>query len=191
MAWRGWDTQNVGWMEWRNNYRERWDTGNIWLHRWQFDMDRMGHKQCGMDGIKGRWFLTFLNHLLVHGRPLFESSSIFDLVPCLQSAGISSCLPLRCPSISFSVGLCSFSQKPLVSVISHLCGCVLASGSGQTTLVFCFRGKFQQVLRALPSWCLHFWCDPTWSSLLPISTSSYKGKMIWRGKWIGGINGKG
>ena len=27
-------------------------------------------------------------------------------MPCLQSVGISSCLPLCCPSIFFSVGLC-------------------------------------------------------------------------------------
>ena len=59
--------------------------------------------------------ITFLDHLLVQGRPLLESSSIFDLVPCRQSVGISSCLPLCCPSISVSVGLCSFSQKRLVS----------------------------------------------------------------------------
>ena len=37
-------------------------------------------------------------------------------VSCLQSVGISSCLPLRCPSIS--VDLCSLSQKLLVSFIS-------------------------------------------------------------------------
>ena len=61
-------------------------------------------------------------------------------MPCLQSVGISSCLLVCCPSISFSVGLCS-SQKPLVLAISHRCGCVLASSSGQTMLVFCFLGK--------------------------------------------------
>ena len=33
--------------------------------------------------------LTFLDHLLVQGRPIFLSSSVFDLVPCLQSVGIS------------------------------------------------------------------------------------------------------
>ena len=38
-------------------------------------------------------FLTFLDHLLVQGRPVFLSSSIFDLVPCLQLVGTSSCLP--------------------------------------------------------------------------------------------------
>ena len=96
-------------------------------------------------------FLTFLDHLLVQGRPVFESSSIFGLVPCLQSVGISSCLPVCCPSISFSVGLGSFSQGPLVLAILHRCGWVLASSSGQTTLVFCFPGKFQQVLRGPPS----------------------------------------
>ena len=96
-------------------------------------------------------FLTFLDHLLVQGRPVFESSSIFGLVPCLQSVGISSCLPVCCPSISFSVGLGSFSQRPLVLAILHRCGWVLASSSGQTTLVFCFPGKFQQVLRGPPS----------------------------------------
>ena len=62
---------------------------------------------------------------------------------------ISSCLPLCCPSISFSVGLCSFSQKLLVLVISHRGGCVLTSSSGHTTLVFCFPGKFQQVYMSL------------------------------------------
>ena len=87
-------------------------------------------------------------HSLKVGR---SASSIFDLVPCLQSVGISSGLPVCCPSISFSVGLCSFSQKPLVLAISHRCGCVLVSSSDQTTLVFCFLGKFQQVLRAPPS----------------------------------------
>ena len=96
-------------------------------------------------------FLTFLDHLLVQGRPVFESSSIFGLVPCLQSVGISSCLPVCCPSISFSVGLDSFSQRPLVLAILHRCRWVLASSSGQTTLVFCFPGKFQQVLRGPPS----------------------------------------
>ena len=96
-------------------------------------------------------FITFLDHLIEQGRSVFLSSSIFDLVPCLQSVGTSSCLHLRCPSISFSVGLCSFSQKPLVSAISHICGCVLASSSGQTTLVFCFLGTFQHVLRVLPT----------------------------------------
>ena len=90
---------------------------------------------------------TFLDHLLVQGRPGFQSSSAFDLVPCLQSVGIYSCLPVCCPSISCSVDLCSFSQKLLVATISHtLCGWVLASSSGQTTLVLCFLGKFQQVL---------------------------------------------
>ena len=42
-------------------------------------------------------------------------------------------LYLCCPSISFSVGLCSFSQKPLVLAISHRCGCVLDYSSGQST----------------------------------------------------------
>ena len=81
-------------------------------------------------------FLTFLDHLLVQGRPVFQSFSTFDLVPCLQSVDISSCLTVCCPSISFSVGLCSFSQKLVVLAISHRCGCVLASSSSQTTFVF-------------------------------------------------------
>ena len=101
-------------------------------------------------------FLTFLDHLLVQGRPLYPSSSILDIGPCLQSAGISSCLPLCCHSISFSVDLCSFSPKLPDSAISHRCGWVLVPISGQTTLVFFFLGKFQQILRAPPSWCLHF-----------------------------------
>ena len=99
-------------------------------------------------------------------------------MPCLQSVGISSCLPVWCPSISFSVCLCSFSQKPLVLAISHRCGCVIASSNGQPTLVSCFLGKFQQVLRPPPSWCLHFWCDLTWSSLLLISTSSFQLNLV-------------
>ena len=53
---------------------------------------------------------------------------------CIHSVGISSCLRLCCRSISFSVDLCSFSQKRLVLEIWHTCRCVLASSSGQTTL---------------------------------------------------------
>ena len=125
-------------------------------------------------------FSPFLTISLCRASQYFShKSSIFDLVPCLRSVGISSGPPVCCPSISFSVGLCSFSQKPLVLAISHiLCGCVLASNSGQTTLVFCFLGKFQQVLHEPPSWCLNFWCDPTWSSLLPISTSSFRLNLV-------------
>ena len=59
-----------------------------------------------------------------------------------QSVGISSCLPLRCPFISFSVVLCSFSQKLSDFAQMWLCSRLLASSSGQTTLVFCFPGKF-------------------------------------------------
>ena len=72
-------------------------------------------------------------------------------MPCLQSVSISSCLPICFPPVSFSVDLCFSSQKLLVAAISHRCGCVLASSSGQTT-VFCFPGKFQQMLyvRLLP-----------------------------------------
>ena len=44
-------------------------------------------------------------------------SQYFQSMPCLQSVGISSCLPLCYPSISFSVDLCSFSQKLLSSLI--------------------------------------------------------------------------
>ena len=80
--------------------------------------------------------LTFLDHLLVQARPFFQSSSIFDLVPCLQSVGISSCLPLCFPFVCFSVDFCFFSQKLLVAAILHRCGWVLASSSGQTTFVF-------------------------------------------------------
>ena len=36
-------------------------------------------------------------------------------------------------------------------------------------IVFCFPGKFQQVLRGPSSWCLHFWCGPTWSSLFSLA----------------------
>ena len=31
------------------------------------------------------FLLTFLDHLLVQSQPLFQSSSIFNVVPCLQS----------------------------------------------------------------------------------------------------------
>ena len=58
-------------------------------------------------------------HLLVQGRPVFQSSSIFDLVPCLQSVGISSCLPVCCPSIS----LCRAGQyfsHPVFSILCHV-----------------------------------------------------------------------
>ena len=58
--------------------------------------------------------------------------------------------------------------------ISHRWGLVLVSSSGRTTLVICFLGKFQQILCAPPSWSLHFWCGPNWSSLLPISPSSFR-----------------
>ena len=106
--------------------------------------------------------LTFLDHLHVQARPLFQSSSIFDIVPCLQLVGISSCLPLCFPFVCFSVDFCFFSQKLLVAAILHRCGWVLASSSGQTTLiVFRFPGRCQQVLCVPPSWCLRFWCGPS------------------------------
>ena len=54
--------------------------------------------------------------------------------------------PCMLSSIPFSVGLGSSSQKTLVLVILHRCGWIVASSSGQTTLV---------------------WCCPTWSSHLP------------------------
>ena len=76
------------------------------------------------------------------------------------------------------VYLRSLSPKLPGLAISHRCGWFLASSSGQTTLVFCFLGKFQLVLCAPPSWCLHFWCGPTWSSLLPISTSSFRLNLV-------------
>ena len=41
-------------------------------------------------------------------------------MPCLRSVGISSCLPLCCPSIYFSVDICSFSHKLLVLSISPI-----------------------------------------------------------------------
>ena len=52
-------------------------------------------------------FRTFLDQLLVQGRPLFESSSISDLVPCLQSVGISSKSP-------FMLSLHLFFDRPLL-----------------------------------------------------------------------------
>ena len=44
---------------------------------------------------------------------------MFDIVPTLQSVGISSCIPLCCLSISSSVDLCSSSHKVLVLEISR------------------------------------------------------------------------
>ena len=66
----------------------------------------------------------------------------------------------------------TFSLSALAQTAS-VCGCVLASSSGQTTLVLLSR-KFStgSVSHAPLSWCLHFWCGPTRSSLLPISKSS-------------------
>ena len=105
---------------------------------------------CSFPLIKFLTFLPFLDHLLVQVQPLFESS-IFYLVPSQLVLTVSfSCLPLCCPSISFSVDLCSFSQKLLVCdfaqmwLCSHLKKC-------QTTLVFCFIRKFQPVICAPPS----------------------------------------
>ena len=125
--------------------------GNEIIKKLQNDIRNYHAKVSSIQLLLTLLFLTFLDHLLVQGRPVFQSSSIFDIVPCLQSVGTSSCLPLRYPSIYFSVDLCSFSRKLLVLAILHRCGCVLASNSGQTTSVFCFPGKFQQVLRAPPS----------------------------------------
>ena len=51
----------------------------------------------------------------------------------MSSVRISSCLPVCCPSIPFSADLCSFSPELPVLAISHRCGSVLASSSGQTT----------------------------------------------------------
>ena len=112
-------------------------------HTFQQFLRYFSHFLCSSNSFT---FFTFLDHLLVQGRPLFESSSISDLVPCLQSVGISSCLPLCYPSISFSVSLCFFSPKLPVLAISQRCGWVLAANSGQTTLVFCFLGKFQLII---------------------------------------------
>ena len=80
------------------------------------------------------------------------------------------------PSLSRSASVPP--PRNLVAAILHRCGWVLASSSGQTTLVFCFPGKFKQVLRGPASWCLHFWCGPTWSFLLPISTSLFRLNLV-------------
>ena len=121
--------------------------------------------------------LTFLDHLLMQCRPLFQSSSIFDIVPCLQSVVISSCLPLCFHSISFSLDLCSFSQKLLVAAISHRYGWVLASSSGQTTLGFVFQESFNRfyVCSFLMS---SFLMWPNLVFPLPISTSSFQQNLV-------------
>ena len=93
---------------------------------------------------------------------LVITSIISHIVPCLQSVGISSCLPLCCPSVSFSVDLCSFSQKRLVLAISHRCGCVLALSSGQTTLVFVFQESFNMFM--FTSFLMSYF--PMWSDLI-------------------------
>ena len=73
----------------------------------------------------------------------------------------------------------SFYPKLPVLAISHRCGWVIASSSGQTTLVIYFLGTFQQVLCAPPSRCLHFllycWRQPV---NLPHSWTVTRG--IWR-----------
>ena len=77
-------------------------------------------RSCAMSSVSRYFFMSSCMlslQLLVQGRPVFQSSSIFDLVPCLQSVGISSCPSLCCSSVYFSVDLCSFSQKLLVATI--------------------------------------------------------------------------
>ena len=97
-------------------------------------------------------FLTFLDHLLFRAGQYF-SHPVFSILCHVFSQSVLHHVSLYVVplDIYFSVGLCSFSQKPLVLAILHRCGCVLTSNSGQTTSVFCFPGKFQQVLRAPPS----------------------------------------
>ena len=123
-------------------------------------------------------FSPFLTISLCSANHYFSNPVFFDSVPCIQSVGIFSILPLCCPSISFSVNLCSVSQNLLVLAISHRCGCIITLSSGQTTLVICFSRKCKQVLCALPSRCLNFLCDPIWSSLLLISTYSFRLNLV-------------
>ena len=88
--------------------------------------DEKQHWRCTVAGC-----LSFLDRLLAQGWP------VFFIIQYFRSCAMS------------SVSWYFFSQKPLFSAISHKCGYVLTSSSCQTT--FCFIGKFQQVLRALPS----------------------------------------
>ena len=88
----------------------------------------------------------------------------FFTSPCMLSLHLFFGRPLLLlPETS---SLCDFTQMWLNSRLK------------QWPTHFCFIGKFQQVLRAPPSWCLHFWCVPTWSSLLPILTSSFRLNLV-------------
>ena len=49
----------------------------------------------------------------------FSHPVVSILCHVFSSFGMSSCLPVCCPSLSFAVGPCSFSQKPIVFAISH------------------------------------------------------------------------
>ena len=76
----------------------------------------------------------FLTVSLRRAGQYFLSSSIFDLVPCLQSVGMSS--PRNLHSQRFRTNVVTFSPQAVAK---------------PPYIVFCFIGKFQQVLRALPS----------------------------------------
>ena len=120
-------------------------------------------------------FLTFLDHLLVQGRPVFfviqyfwscAMSSVswyFFMSPFTLSLHLFLGRPrLLLPETS---SLRDFAQMWLRSRLKQW--------PNHFSLLFS-RNVSTGFTYMLPSWCLHFWCCPSWSSLLPISTSSFR-----------------
>ena len=99
---------------------------------------------------------------------------MFGLVPCLQPVGISSCLPLSYPTISFSVDL----RLPATYSISDSTQRCSRVNQWPHNCYVLFPGQFQLVSCVPPSWC-HFWCGPTVSSQLSMSTSSFCLSRVW------------
>ena len=73
-------------------------------------------------------------------------------MPCLQSVGISSCLPVCCTPVSFSVGLCSFSQKHLVLGISHIYVVAFSSQAVTNHFSILFSRKLSTGLSSFLMW---------------------------------------
>ena len=69
----------------------------------------------GSDALFPGQILTFLDHLIILVIQYFRS-----YVPCLLSVGVSSCLRLCYPYISFSVDLCCISQKRSLNDFAHV-----------------------------------------------------------------------
>ena len=61
-------------------------------------------------------FLTFIGHLRVPGRPLFKSSCIFDIDPCLRLVGSYPCLPFV---LSIHMFICRLLRRLPETSTSH------------------------------------------------------------------------